>query len=86
METAVRNSSWITEGGQRRASSALTPATHVQRRRGQPTADSVTTRGCVRASQAIYLKDDENINAGQDDPGDGHLRLHAHVERLMGHG
>lgn len=37
-------------------------------------------------SGAIYLKDNENIDAGQDDPGDGHLRLHADVERLVGHG
>lgn len=36
--------------------------------------------------RAIYLKDNENIDAGQDDPGDGHLRLHADVERLVGHG
>lgn len=36
--------------------------------------------------RAIYLKDNENIDAGQDDPSDGHLHLHADVERLVGHG
>lgn len=40
----------------------------------------------MRASQAIYLKDDENIDPSQDDSSDGHLCLHGDVERLMGHG
>lgn len=35
---------------------------------------------------AIYLEDDEDVDAGQDDPGDGHLRLHVDKERLVGHG
>lgn len=37
-------------------------------------------------SQAIYLKDDENIDPSQDDSSDGHLCLHGDVERLVGHG
>lgn len=34
----------------------------------------------------MYLKDDEHINASQDDSCDGHLCLHVDVERLVGHG
>lgn len=34
---------------------------------------------------AIYLKDDENINASQNDSCDGHLCLHIDVEGLVGH-
>lgn len=37
-------------------------------------------------SKAIYLKDNKNIDPGQDDSSDGHLCLHADVERLVGHG
>lgn len=40
---------------------------------------------CVLA-WAIHLEDDEYVDAGQDDPGDGHLRLHVDKERLVGHG
>lgn len=40
---------------------------------------------CVRA-WAIYLEDDEDVDAGQDDAGDGHLRLHVDKERLVRHG
>lgn len=36
--------------------------------------------------RAAYLEDDEDVDAGQDDPGNGHLRLHTDKERLVGHG
>lgn len=35
---------------------------------------------------AVYLKDDEDVDAGQDDPGNGHLRLHVDKQRLVSHG
>lgn len=35
---------------------------------------------------AVYLKDDEDVDASQDDPGNGHLRLHVDKQRLVGHG
>lgn len=35
---------------------------------------------------AVHLKDNEDVDAGQDDPGNGHLRLHVDEERLVGHG
>ena len=49
------------------------------------TNSSVTHRGAWE-SEAIYLGDDENVDPGQDDPSDGHLRLYTDVERLVGHG
>lgn len=35
---------------------------------------------------AAHLKDDKDVDAGQDDPGNGHLRLHVNKQRLVGHG
>lgn len=46
------------------------------------------TKNClIRClSKIIYLKDDENVDARQDDPCNGHLRFHGDPQRLMGHG
>lgn len=40
----------------------------------------------IAALKAIYLKDDEYIDPGQDDSSNSHLRLLCNVERLVGHG
>lgn len=35
--------------------------------------------------KAVYLEDDEDVDAGQDDPGDGDLGLNIDKQRLVGH-
>lgn len=57
-----------------------------QTRRQKLNTNSFIIHRKAWASQAIYLKDDENIDPSQDHSSNGHLCLHTDVERLMGHG
>lgn len=57
-----------------------------QTRKQKLNTNSFIIHRTARASQAIYLKDDENIDPSQDDSSNGHLCLHTDIERLMGHG
>lgn len=59
---------------------------HVLARKHSFNTHSFLFHRGARASQASHLEDDENVDAGQDDSSDGHLRLHVDVERLVGHG